>query len=171
MGANFGLRKKEMLYDQIDNDLPLSERLNIAQQRNNLSNQYLKGSSAHKYAGLDTYQGKPSIFKGAYMTDLFKFQMDERGTWEGTGISTTDTTDLRDMIKQQPELLQVNLEGLKYELHQVAGTPERFILVLLGSFLERHHAQIQQAFPEAAILNLTHYTYAQATEKWTSAGG
>ncbi|MFD0896808.1 hypothetical protein [Loigolactobacillus binensis] len=174
IGLNFGARKKDKLYTEVMHSaqLPVAQRLALRREINNLSNQYAKkGAYRSMYPALDTYQAAPSVFKGAYMTDLFKFALDEKQAWIGAGIATPEGRDLQQVLDGQPELIAENIQGLKYELQTVVGMPERCILVLMGGQVQGYAAQIKQAFPQALVLNFGHYSaYQFSHEQWLAKG-
>lgn len=160
LGLNFGVRKGDKLYDEILNstDKSIEERLHLRRQVNNLSNQHGKmGTFRSVHNSLDEYKGNESIFSGAYMTDLFKFSLDEKGKWAAGGIATPDQRGLNKIIAEHPELVDVNIEGLKYELQDVLHVPNQFVLVLMGGATQKYKKLLKEAFPQALVVDYGHY--------------
>lgn len=175
LGLNFGARKNDKHYADIMNPdaFTVDERLKMRQELNNMSNQYV-GNSAHKsvYKAFNPYDGvgDPRIFWGGYMTDLFKFPLDEEGTWQASGIVTPHEDKLGQILKETPQLIPENIEGLRYELHQVVGVPEKFFLVLMGNEVQKYEADLQAAFPEASIVHIKHYSSPTSAEEYQREG-
>lgn len=154
VGLNFGISNgiEALLLDKEKND---DEFLEALKEINYMSNQY--GGSYGKKALNDSFKG--TCVEGAYMTDFFKFNSDDK-EWKAMGIATKDGSGLKPLLKDSPELYLKNIEGLKYELYDIVGIKEDPIFIFLGSDLnnDREIKRLMTLyFPNSSIYKFSHY--------------
>lgn len=159
LGLNYGDRSYTPANNVLkDEKLSVTDRLKKLTAYYDLQNQYAGNNQSKAFPSeFVTHNGHTSVLSGAYMTDLFKFNADENGKWLATGMATKDAGMLIDYLKEHPEAVDYNIQGLQHELHEVLGAGEQIVFILLGGKVQHYAPSIQKAFPQALLFNYTHY--------------
>lgn len=159
LGMNFGVPKN--LEDKLGTPL---EILETYRQLNYMGNQY--GARYMKRILYPSNSMLPSIvgtkLEGAYMTDLFKFDLNEGGTkeWLGCGLPTKESGSLDKRLKKDPELYEHNVIGLYHELYNVLGIKEDPDFVFIGETYSKDILAIEplrQYFPNSKFYSISHW--------------
>ena len=168
LALNFGLPKNSD-YGAVAPDSKLTPEARVAklQEMHYFTNMYVKSAAhEHYYPSFDTYQGQPSVLRGAYMTDLFKFTRDEQGQLIATGLATNQGNEIGQLAKTDAELVTTNIAGLKHELQDVLHVPDKFVMVLLGGTVQSYRSELVKAFPQAKFEDMWHYKYVAKSADW-----
>lgn len=173
LGTNYGVRPYTPANDyHEDQQLSVEERQAKLTKYYDLQNQYAGPRVKRAFSPeFETHNGQTSVLSGAYMTDLFKFNLDEEGKWLATGIATKEASDLAKYLKDNPAVVDLNLKGLRHELQEVLGAGEQFVLVMLGGAVQGYADRLQAEFPQALLEKYPHYAAYQYTAEEFQAKG
>lgn len=163
LGLNYGDVKgsEKTIAQQIA--MQPDERVTLYQSHMNMANQY-GGRYGKKGLGpkFSYYQATDSLIRGAYLTDLFKYSLDEHTDLIASGLPSHTWNEFEKSHSQaeMAEILAFNIDGLAYELEQIVGldTSKPFVILLMGkSKFANSQAAIQAKFPTAIIEIIYHY--------------
>ncbi|WP_067782731.1 hypothetical protein [Actinomyces vulturis] len=147
LGKNFGVN--EDIQRVIDKNEPHAI---LEHYKNNcdLENQY-----GGKYAKKALYPTlKNTCLEGAYMTDLFKFPLED-SSYLAMGIPSKRLNDISESITNK--LIDHSINGLSFELRNIIGVKTDPIFVLFGQFPSGIEDKLLDKFPGASVYKISHY--------------
>ncbi|WP_057893404.1 hypothetical protein [Lacticaseibacillus brantae] len=150
--------------------------LEIWQSMNYMSNQYGKkyGQKSLNHRNL---QMRHDYIHGAYMTDFFKYPLDDT-KFVATGLPTSTAAELFKEYKgaSRRELVSHNADGLVHELVDILEVPRHFVIVSMHTSLKPKYIQkaIKERFAHAGhqveiIDSMPHYQARKTKEEFKEA--